>query len=361
MECSLENIDNNLCISCNIAQNYYPFFNETNYNNDANINIHCYNETFEGFFINYKNKRYEECYKTCKYCYGHGNESFHNCSECNLDYKYMNGVNCYKNYSYYFYKDSENKYYSTNSSECPENYKLIEDNKECIDNCSKNDTYPFEFNNRCYNSCPFGSNSSEKDPYLCECKIYYDNNTSQCINEIPDGYYLIDKTLEACNEKCLKCSFESMSQNNLCLTCNISKGYYPLLDENINNNKFYECYNSSYVPYGYYFKNDSYILDKRCDKFEEFNFNEIFSSSNPNLSYFNCPKYYYCDSLNHYFCTVHEICPDKYPKLIANKKKCVENCQNDTKYKYEYNNICYESCPNGTNYTSNNIYLCEDI
>ena len=115
-ECSIESFEADLCISCNIEKNYYPFFNESNNNGSF---IHCYNENFEGFFISNKTKRYEKCYNTCKYCFGSGNYSYHYCRDCKLDYKYMNGVNCYENYSYYFYKDSENKYYSTNGPECP--------------------------------------------------------------------------------------------------------------------------------------------------------------------------------------------------------------------------------------------------
>ena len=238
----------------------------------------------------------------------------------------MNGVNCYQNYSYYFFKDSENKYFSTNTSECLKNYKLIEENKECIDNCTKNIDYQFEFNNKCYKTCPFGSNSSENNHYLCKCKNYYDYDKSQCIEKMAEGYYFINETLKIiakCDDKCLNCSLESMSQNK-CISCNICKDFFPNFDEIIKNHSFIECYKINYN------------------------------------SYFYCHKYFYCDSSNHYFCTENEKCPANYTKLILNKKKCIDNCQNDNNYSYEYKNNCYQICPSGTDVSNNNNYLCED-
>jgi hypothetical protein len=33
-------------------------------------------------------------------------------------------------------------------------------------------------------------------------------------------------------------------------------------------------------------------------------------------------------------------------KIIIEKNKCIDICENDDTYKYEYKNICYISCPN---------------
>ena len=38
--------------------------------------------------------------------------------------------------------------------ECPDKYKLIREKEKCIDNCTKDDTYLFEFNNSCLQECP---------------------------------------------------------------------------------------------------------------------------------------------------------------------------------------------------------------
>ena len=108
--------------------------------------------------------------------------------------------------------------------------------------------------------------------------------------------------------------------------------------------------------------NDTYIIDKRCDKFEEWNFNLNNSNYNySNFSYYYCPLYYYCDSSNNFYCTSSENCPKNYQKLIEIKNKCIENCTYDSIYRYEYQNKCYEYCPNGTNISSYNSYLCEDV
>ena len=45
-------------------------------------------------------------------------------------------------------------------------------------------------------------------------------------------------------------------------------------------------------------------------------------------------------------------------KYILNKNKCINNCNNDKDYIYEYINSCYKSCPNLTHIIENNI--CEN-
>ena len=34
--------------------------------------------------------------------------------------------------------------------------------------------------------------------------------------------------------------------------------------------------------------------------------------------------------------------------MIIEKRKCIKECNNEDKYKYEYNKICYEQCPSNT-------------
>ena len=47
-------------------------------------------------------------------------------------------------------------------------------------------------------------------------------------------------------------------------------------------------------------------------------------------------------------------------KLIIENEICLDDCKNDNKYKFKFNNICYTSCPNGTHNSSNEEYLCEE-
>ena len=39
------------------------------------------------------------------------------------------------------------------------------------------------------------------------------------------------------------------------------------------------------------------------------------------------------------------LCPEEYNKLIKEKNMCIDDCQKDDIYKYEYNNICYKNYP----------------
>ena len=62
-----------------------------------------------------------------------------------------NEINCYEKCTYYHYFNSINKYYCTNDSKCISTYdKFIEEKKECIDDCNKDNLYKYEFQNKCY-------------------------------------------------------------------------------------------------------------------------------------------------------------------------------------------------------------------
>ena len=323
-ECSLESLDQSLCISCNIEKKFYPIHNESYIKNDF---IDCFNVTPKGYFL-FNESLYEKCYNSCESCFDIGNEIHHNCIECIDDYKLT-----------------------------------LENN--CIKNCNEDAQYIYEYNNICYKSCPFGTipfNNSN----LCidlNCTKYYNYNGTECIDEIQEGYYLFNETLKTvnkCDDKCKNCTYESNSVNS-CISCNNANGYYPIENDITNIYPFINCYNRT--PIGYYLLNNKYILDKRCETYEEWNYNLDNSDYNynfSNFSYYYCPFYYYCDSLNNYYCTNNEECPEDFPKLIFNKTKCVKNCTNNLNYKFEYKSKCYLFCPQGTKISSNN-YICEDI
>ena len=52
-------------------------------------------------------------------------------------------------------------------------------------------------------------------------------------------------------------------------------------------------------------------------------------------------RYYYNSSSNLFYCTENEECPQDFSKYIEDKKQCIEQCDKDSIYKYELNNICY--------------------
>ena len=55
----------------------------------------CYNITQEGYYYDSMKYILKNCYNTCKYCYGKGNETNNNCKECKSNFILSNNTNCY--------------------------------------------------------------------------------------------------------------------------------------------------------------------------------------------------------------------------------------------------------------------------
>ena len=73
----------------------------------------------------------------------------------------INNTNCYENCSYYYYFNELKEYICTDNDTCPvNNNKLIKEKKKCIDKCSKDNIYIYEYNNICYKQCPNGTKES---------------------------------------------------------------------------------------------------------------------------------------------------------------------------------------------------------
>ena len=126
--------------------------------------------------------------------------------------KYNN--NCYQNCNYYYFNES-NDYNCI--EKCQGKYnKLIKDLNKCIDNCTKDDIYKYEFNNICYKSCPYGTYELE------------DKSTYICYNETPYGFYLDlkENKFKKCYETCSRCNFTGNETNNNCLDCKDKFKFY---------------------------------------------------------------------------------------------------------------------------------------
>ena len=109
-------------------------------------------------------------------------------------------------------------------------HKIINEKKECIENCKDDNIYKYDYNGLCIIQCP--SNT------------YYSNNNYICLNNIEEGYYVIPNSqiLLKYTEKYKTCSYESIQQN-LCTTCNIQNSYYPIYNKI--NNSFLNCFNET--------------------------------------------------------------------------------------------------------------------
>ena len=176
-------------------------------------------------------------------------------------------------------------------------------NEQCIEACSLEE-YKFKFENKCYIECP-------KDTFAIYCEDEEcESNKRECYDYTIQGYYLniTNKFYQKCFDTCKFCNGEGNEEFNNCIECNS----------------------------GYYFLN--------------------YTESQINC-YEKCEYYYYFDEYNKYQCT--ELCPSNFNKLIINKNKCIDECENDDIYKYEYINFCYSSCPNNT-IAYENSYICND-
>ena len=65
------------------------------------------------------------------------------------------------------------------------------------------------------------------------------------------------------------------------------------------------------------------------------------------------------DSDNKINCISELNCPDGHNKLIEDKNQCIQRCDLDNEYKYEYENKCYKKCPEETEESKTTSSLCE--
>ena len=189
--CSIESLnDNNSYIICNEEKGYFPLYDDK-FNRYNNIPFIECNKNPKGYYLDKIESNYKKCYETYKDCNISGNETYHNCIECEDNYSYEilfeKHKNCYINCSYYYYLDNNtNKYYCTEEKKCKGKYnKLINGERKCIEECYQISRY--EFRNECYIECPQGSNKSEEKQFYCivicnEEKPFELVDKQECVN-----------------------------------------------------------------------------------------------------------------------------------------------------------------------------------
>ena len=95
---------NSKYISNHCGNNFYMKYNDIN--NSTYIN---YYNSPQGYYLDEVDLLYKPCYITCKTCNIIGNETIHNCIECNDEYRYAliisNYKNCYANSTYNIISD----------------------------------------------------------------------------------------------------------------------------------------------------------------------------------------------------------------------------------------------------------------
>ena len=300
-------VDNKKCIINCQDDNIYKYEYKNICYEECPINTYvssdnlflCQNNP-EGYYLDIN--IYKLCYESCRYCSNAGDENSHNCIECVDGYVFVNDTdkenNCYQKCDFYYYFDSSGNYQCTESNNCPIIYnKLIIEKNKCIDNCSNEDIYQFEFNYQCYKICPNDTHVSSDNIHLCQ--------------EKPGNYYLDeDNIYKPCFSTCSSCNRGGDENNH---NCN-------------------ECYGD------YAFINDS---------------------GHENNCYPKCDKYYF-DSSGIYHCNTTIECKEDKPKYIKEENSCIEECKNHNVYKVEYKDVCYSTCPNDTHVSSDNMHLCQE-
>ena len=200
--------------------------------------------------------------------------------------------------------------------------KIIQGSNICIDNCQNNEQYKYEYNGKCYETCSNGYilDDSNENTYKCKCEL----------------------------EKCLTCPQEALN-NKLCSKCN--DNYYEMENDTSNIGEYINCYKEIK---GYYLDKNDYLFKKcynSCETCEikgdnithnclkcNINYSNEININNYSNCYKNCSYYYFFDNENNYFCTLNLSCPNEYPELSLDNKKCVKANIN----KYETSEIIYE-------------------
>ena len=105
--CTLDSINNNLCTSCNVDDEYYHKLDEP-FNTDSYYK--CYHKNDVQAYYYLEDNIFKPCYSKCKICNGTGTDENNNCIECkdNQGYILDNG-NCINNNKYEYVYDETSR------------------------------------------------------------------------------------------------------------------------------------------------------------------------------------------------------------------------------------------------------------
>ena len=141
----------------------------------------CYdtNTIPSNYYFNYKVNAWEECYMTCKSCYGEGNPKFNNCSECQDNYIKKPDVpkttNCIKKCEYFHYYNIFGKYTCTDNYYCPEGTSIAAPGNKCVDDCNNTEHYKYQYDGECVEQCKTPDQKLNQTNNYCE-----DDNVNIC-------------------------------------------------------------------------------------------------------------------------------------------------------------------------------------
>ena len=215
-----------------------PDFDNLNKYSEKTVSYPGYNSRSEKFFylpktligkklkykfnITIQEGKDSECYPSCLTCFSYSkDEENHLCKICKPDFYFVEDTNnCFKDLSEHYYFDEEKKIFS----HCY---------KDCL-TCAKK-----EINSTYMNclSCENDYKFYNKSKNCLKCPKFVNYMQTECIDKIPEGYFLLDErlgTIEKCHKLCKTCKKGPFNQDNRyymnCETClYINESFVPTL------------------------------------------------------------------------------------------------------------------------------------
>ena len=181
--------------------------------NDENSEETFYKpNTFLGKIVNYRFKL-NKCYPSCATCRQTSkDDKQHLCTECNKGYYFIEGTtNCYDKLDENYFFDENKKEFIPCYIKCKTcNGKSLNDLQMNCKTCKED--YKLYDSTNCLN-----------------CQNYVNFIQSECLDKIPDGYYLLDEkmgTLGKCHSLCKTCEGPSFYFPNKTLSMNCTSCLY---------------------------------------------------------------------------------------------------------------------------------------
>ena len=168
--CNEESISKNLCITCNIQNNYFQINPDWLQNQSKYIDCYNFDRKPKNFYFNQNTNYFEPCYWTCGSCDYGGNGNENNCTTCAMDYtrepEIEGSTNCVVSCKNFYYYTSYGQYKCSSYPQCPEeNNLLIREKKKCVDNCLIDEIYKYQYNGECLKECPSDTKTDEN--FIC--------------------------------------------------------------------------------------------------------------------------------------------------------------------------------------------------
>ena len=110
-----------------------------------------------------------------------------------------------------------------NCSECFNNYYLAEDTNSCYNKVIDNYYLDNNILRRCYPKCKRCSSKEINNTFMncleCIDNFYITEDTNSCYDQVIENYYLDNKTLRRCHERCKWCAGPKNNEQMNCIEC----------------------------------------------------------------------------------------------------------------------------------------------